>query len=87
MKPLQAQTIKLLETLVQRVLQWHLEREYLEKRLWIYKQWTRVYFKYKILILFVKQKGLSVHKIILLLKYRKNKMDKKYNDDISEEIC
>jgi len=59
----------------------------LEKRLRIYKQWARVYYKYEIVILFVEEKGLSIHKNILLLKYEKNKIDKNYTDAISEEIC
>jgi len=37
-------------------------------------------------ILLVEQTTPSVHKDILLLKYKKNKIDKKYNDAISEEI-
>jgi hypothetical protein len=57
----------------------------LEKRLRIYKQWTHVRYKYEIGILFVEQKGLSIHKNILLLKYEKNKIDKNYTDAISEE--
>jgi len=31
-------------------------------------------------ILFVQKKGLLVHKNILLLKYKKNEIDKNYND-------
>ncbi len=66
---------------------WHLEREYFEKSLQIYIQLTPVYYEYKIVILLVEQKGLSAHKNILLLECRKNKIDKKYNDGITEEIC
>ncbi len=42
-----------------------------------YKQWTPVYCEYKIVILLVEQKRLSADKNILLLEYKKNKIDKK----------